>query len=103
MEGSELVAHCPAWGRRLTLAAETSVSRATLRWPPKDARSDKGFFNKKIRKPETKPFDTASTLDGIIWGRFLAIGPYGVSPFPMRSLHTVYPAVDLAEKPRIGV
>ena len=48
-------------------------------------------------------FDTASTLDGIIWGRFMAIGPYGVSPFLMRSLHTVYPAVDLAEKPRIGV
>ena len=48
-------------------------------------------------------FDTASTLDGTIWGRFMAIGPYGVSPFLMRSLHTVYPAVDLAEKPRIGV
>ena len=47
--------------------------------------------------------DTASTLDGIIWGRFMAIGPYGVSPFLMRSLHTVHPAVDLAEKPRIGV
>ena len=29
--------------------------------------------------------------------------PGGVSPFLMRSLHTVYPAVDLAEKPRIGV
>ncbi len=48
-------------------------------------------------------FNTASTLDGTIWGRFMAIGPYGVSPFLMRSLHTVYPAVDLAEKPRIGV
>ena len=48
-------------------------------------------------------FDTASTLDGTIWGRFMAIGPYSVSPFLMRSLHTVYPAVDLAEKPRIGV
>ena len=36
------------------------------------------------------------------WG-MEAIGPYGVSPFLMRSLHTVYPAVDLAEKPRIGV
>ena len=48
-------------------------------------------------------FNTASTLDGIIWGRFMAIGPYGVSPFLMRSLHTAYPAVDLAEKPRIGV
>ena len=47
--------------------------------------------------------NTASTLDGTIWGRFMAIGPYGVSPFLMRSLHTVYPAVDLAEKPRIGV
>ena len=47
--------------------------------------------------------DTASTLDGTIWGRSMAIGPYGVSPFLMRSLHTVYPAVDLAEKPRIDV
>ena len=51
----------------------------------------------------TLDFNTASTLDGTIWGRFMAIGPYGVSPFLMRSLHTVYPAVDLAEKPRIGV
>ena len=25
------------------------------------------------------------------------------APFLMRSLHTAYPAVDLAEKPRIGV
>ena len=47
--------------------------------------------------------NTASTLDGIIWGRSMAIGPCSVSPFLMRSLHTVYPAVDLAEKPRIGV
>ena len=52
---------------------------------------------------ELRNIDTASTLDGTIWGRFMAIGPYGVSPFLMRSLHTVYPAVDLAEKPRIGV
>ena len=47
--------------------------------------------------------NTASTLDGTIWGRFMAIGPYGVSPFLTRSIHALYPALGLAEKPRMGV
>ena len=61
------------------------------------------YYNEKDLYRTYRLLNTASTLDGTIWGRFMAIGPYGVSPFLMRSLHTVYPAVDLAEKPRIGV
>ena len=69
-------------------------------WPTKYSAVLEHPKGTVLQSPEV---NTASTLDGIIWGRFMAIGPYGVSPFLMRSLHTVYPAVDLAEKPRIGV